>query len=255
MSYKIHVLKGYIQTIYLIEESNGLFLLDGCCRPDVPTVLDFINKNLHRSVHDLKLVIATHAHPDHAGGLYFFQKLGIPIAGPVNLNSWYKGISGLIKYLVDILLTYLVAIIKKQGLKNVFYPRSFRLDYELKDSDIIPYFGAWCVIETPGHTALDLSIYHSQTNLIYIADNFVLSKGKLVHPYPLCYPEKYKISLKKYLDMEIHKFLLAHYGQIKISKDQIESLIRSTPKIPRIHRNSLSSILLKLCKGLLKLGF
>ena len=252
MTYKIHQLKGYIQTIYLIEESNGLFLLDGCCRPDVARVIAYVENNLKRPTKDLKLVISTHAHPDHAGGLHLFKKLGIPIAGPLQLNTWYKGISGILKYLIDILLTYMVAAVKKKGFENVFYPRVCKLDYELKDSDKVPGFNTWSVIEAGGHTAVDLSIYHSQSKLIYVADNFVLSRGKLIQPYPLCYPDKYKDSLKKYLNMNIHNFLLAHYGQVQISNEQIESLIESTPKKPRIHKNTLLSILLKIFRGLFK---
>ena len=63
---KIHTLSGYIQHIYLAEHEHGLLLLDGCSRADVETVSQFITETLHRPLSDLKLIVVTHMHPDHA---------------------------------------------------------------------------------------------------------------------------------------------------------------------------------------------
>ncbi len=42
----IITLDGHIQSIYVAVYSDKLLLLDGCCRPDVPMVLDFIRFEL-----------------------------------------------------------------------------------------------------------------------------------------------------------------------------------------------------------------
>ncbi len=65
----IHTLEGYIQNIYLVEYPDKLMLLDGCCRADVDTVFDYITEQLKRPITDLKLIVVTHMHPDHIGGM------------------------------------------------------------------------------------------------------------------------------------------------------------------------------------------
>ncbi len=47
---KIHTLAGYIQHIYLVEDSEGILLLDGCSRADVDKVCQYITQTLGRPV-------------------------------------------------------------------------------------------------------------------------------------------------------------------------------------------------------------
>ncbi len=246
MASVLHQIEGYIQTIHLVEEGDHLMLLDGCSRPDVNVVQSFIENTLSKSLSDLKLVISTHAHPDHAGGLHWFKKKGILIAGPEELNQWYRGVSGFFTYLVDILLTYLVAMKRNTKFKNIIFPRTVKLDFILRENMIIPGFEQWQVLECPGHTSHDLSIYHAQNNVAYVADNFVKVKSRVFRPYPLFNPKQYKQSLQKYVDLGINDFLVAHYGRIEVSSERIKELIETTPAKPRRHLNTLPKIILTL---------
>lgn len=247
--YKVHEIRGYIQTLYLVEQNDSLLLLDGGSRPDVEVVQAFIENDLKRNFLDLKLVIATHAHPDHVGGLSFYKSKGIAIAGPVELNSWYSGVSGFFTYYTDILLTWLVAINKKRGVKNIFFPRAVELDIKLTEGMEVPGFKDWLVLEGPGHTNVDLTIYNHISQIAYVADNFVSSKNGVFRPYPIFSPEKYKETLQRYIDLDIKDFLIAHYGKVEVPKERIKQLISSTPKRPRRHRNTLFAIFLKLFRS------
>ncbi len=252
MTSVLHQIEGYIQSIHLVEENGRFMLLDGCSRPDVEAVQSFIENKLNRPFSDLKLVISTHAHPDHSGGLYWFQKKGIPIAGPQELNQWYRGISGFFTYLVDILLTYLVAMKRKKTFKNIFFPRTVKLDYTLKEKMAIPGFEQWQVLECPGHTNHDLTIYHAYNKVAYIADNFVQVKHQVSRPYPLFDPKRYKQSLQRYINLGINDFLLAHYGRVTASNEQIKTLIDTTPSRPRRHINTLPKIIIKLVRSIIR---
>lgn len=92
----------------------------------------------------------------------------------------------------------------------------------------------------------DLTIYHKETNTAYIADNIVSSRTSYNPPYPIIHPNKYKRSLKKYIDLGIENFLLAHYNENKISKDNIEEIIKKAPDIYRSHSNTLFKIFKRL---------
>lgn len=244
MNTNIHLINGYIQTIYLYQRNDELLLFDSGCRCDAPLIEKFIEEKLNLKLENLKLIVVTHFHPDHAGtAMYFKKNYGIPLAGPDNFNSWYAGVEGILTYIVDIFLTYLVAYKQGRGLKNVLFPRKVLLSNELFAGDKLPQFPEWEVLEASGHTNTDISLKNESLNVIYIADNIVAKKDKLFRPYPLFNPNKYKESLNSYLSLEGYDFLLAHGGRISIAKQQIETLIASTPRTPRRHKNSLIKIL------------
>jgi glyoxylase-like metal-dependent hydrolase (beta-lactamase superfamily II) len=246
MTMTIHEINGYIHTIYLVEEGGDLLLLDGCSRPDVPVVESFITNQLGKTLDQLKLVISTHPHPDHFGGLGFFKKMGIPVAGPEEINFWYLGIAGRFRYFVDIFLMYLVAVNKKRGLKNILFSREVDLDYVLKDGMAVPGFKSWTVMECSGHTNMDLTLYHEEQKIAYVADNLISTKTSAYTPYPIYNPEKYRETLERYLNSDIEEYLLAHQGRIRISKERIKRLRDKVSMKPKRHRNTLHAILFKL---------
>ena len=107
-------LEGYIQSSYLAVYPDKIMLLDGCCRADVPMVLSYIKTTLKRPITDLKVVVVTHMHPDHAGGARKFrQKTGCLIVSADKEGQWYGGIAGRAMHFVDMNLAYYVA--RRQG--------------------------------------------------------------------------------------------------------------------------------------------
>lgn len=247
---KIHKIDGYIQSIYLIQDKQQLALLDGCCSCDFEVVKRYIEEDLDLTIGGLKLVVSTHAHPDHMGALSKFKTCGAQIAGPSDLNKWYDGFSGLLTYCIDILLSHLVAAAKRKAYKPLWFPRKIDLDFILEDGDVLPGFKDWKVLECHGHTSMDLSLYNEKNNIAYIADNLVLAKKAMSYPYPICFPVAYKKSLQRYLDLGVNEFLLAHYGRVTISNQDLKSLIDGCPGKERNHRNTILKILIKLIRNL-----
>ena len=138
---KLHQLKGYIQNIYLAEYEHGLLLLDGCSRADVELICHFIESTLSRPLTDLKLVVTTHMHPDHAGAASFLkQKSGCLIAAAKVDGNWYKGLDGYLMFITDMLLAKYVAKRKGKGAKYLWYKRNLKPDVVLKDGQVLPYF-------------------------------------------------------------------------------------------------------------------
>lgn len=174
------------------------------------------------------------------------------IAGPRSLNQWYGGFSGFFTYWIDILLTYLVAFNKKSGFKNILFPRSVELDLVLEEQDKVPGFENWQTPSCPGHTNVDLPLYNSEKKIAYIADVFVESQKNVFRPYPISEPIQYKKTLQRYIDLDIQEFMLAHYGRVQVSKERIRAIIDTTSDKPRIHRNTLLGIFMKLVKSLLR---
>lgn len=246
---KLHHIKGYIQSIYLAEYTDKLLLLDGCCRADIEPLKHFITTQLHRPLTDLTLIVVTHMHPDHAGAAHKLRQLtGCKIAS-ANVNGhWYCGFSGRLMHLTDIMLARWVA--KRQGKpsKNLWYSSKLMPDHKLNDGDTVPGFSQWQVFATQGHTDRDLSVYHTPSHRVYVADLFVKIKGRYLPPYPLFYPNRYRVSLNKIKTLAPTTVMLAHGGEVKVTDEEYQQVIDSAPTIPLTHWRSVKIRLRKLLR-------
>ena len=237
---------GYIQSIYLVEYPHGLLLLDGACRADVSTICNFIEDTLQRPLSDLKLVVSTHMHPDHAGAATKLRELtGCKIAAGVANKHWYTGLDGVLMYLTDMALTRWVAGKKGKQTENIWYPRKLVPDIYLQDGQLLPEFEDWQVVTTHGHTDRDISLYHKETSKIYVADLIVIVKGQYAPPFPVFHPNRYKASLKKVQQLNVETIVLAHGGEKQISDQQWQQLLTKAPPNPATHWRSAKRKLIK----------
>ena len=237
---KLHKLEGYIQSIYLADYPDKLLLLDGCSRADVPVIKNFILQQLKRSLSDLKLVVVTHMHPDHAGAAHKLRNLtGCNIAAANVSGQWYSGFDGKLMHLTDMLLAKWVAKRLNKPAKKVWYPSALNPDYKLNDGQTLPGFEDWVSIETQGHTDRDISLHHLPSNKIYVADLMVTVKGHFIPPFPVFYPNRYRASLNKVIALKPDSFILAHGGEVQPNKHELAYLLSKTPKVPKTHWRSV----------------
>jgi glyoxylase-like metal-dependent hydrolase (beta-lactamase superfamily II) len=237
---KLHVIKGYVESIYLVEYNEGLMLLDGACRPDVSVICDFIQVTLNRNLQDLKVVVVTHVHPDHAGAAHKLRdKTGCLIVTGENEGNWYKGLWGFVMYLTDMCLVQYLALRVTKKIKNVYYPRFLDADIYLSDLQSVPYFPEWKVLKSPGHTDCDLSLWYEKSGLMYVADNILRVGEKFISPFPVYYPDHYISTLNRYIELDVDNYLLAHGGRVTVSAEQIKSIINKVPKLGVTHFGEL----------------
>lgn len=239
------LLDGYIQSIYLAIYPDKLLLLDGCCRPDVAMVLEYIKTTLQRPISDLKVVVVSHMHPDHAGGASKLrQATGCRIVSAHKPKQWYAGVGGQLMHLVDTGLAYYVAKRQNRRFKNLWYPAYLHPDVTLSDGDCIPGFEDWQVFETPGHTDRDLSVFHKPTRQVYTADLIIKLRHKFVAPFPIYDPAAYRYSLCKIKDLQPSKVMMAHGGELAIDEATFDQLITDAPKYPRTIKDTIKHKLL-----------
>ncbi|NMH59844.1 MBL fold metallo-hydrolase [Alteromonas ponticola] len=233
---KLHTLSGYIQFIYLIEDEHGLLLLDGCSRADVKKVCRFILQELKRPLSDLKLIMVTHMHPDHAGGAHKLRALtGAKIAAHPNTRNWYAGLAGRTAHAIDVALTWWVAGRLGKPKRKVWYPPLLQPDILLTDGDRLPEFSDFQIFYTPGHTNHDISVLHVPTKQLYVADLVVKVKGELVPPYPLCHPNQYKQSLTKVAAMQVNTLYCAHVKPLDNPASVLAAMLEKAPTFPKNH--------------------
>lgn len=142
---KVHSLSLLMSNAYLIEASNGLLLVDCGIRGEHAAVIRGM-KRLGRD--DLKLILITHAHPDHCGSVAALKRLsGAPVAlhrqDAESLalgKTCLRGPNRLRVFLATMALLLIA-------------PVPVQADILLEDGDRLDQFGLpGEILHTPGHT-------------------------------------------------------------------------------------------------------
>lgn len=229
--FDVHEINGYIESIYLLEFPDKILLLDGAARPDIEIIEDFITKTMNRPMSDLKLIVSTHMHPDHAGAAPFLhQKYNIPIASYFEADLWYKGFGGFLQQKLDIFLASYVVRKKKTLKKKFAFPRKLNADYLLKENDVLPFFEDWKIIHAPGHTSHMMVLYNQSEKILYAADVLLRLNGKCQLPFPVELKKYGKQTLLKLADLDVDTMLLAH-GGICENLDTKQIFLNLIPKL------------------------
>lgn len=244
---ELHHIKGYIQDTWLVQEDERLLLLDGASRADVKPICRFITEELKLPLANLKTIVVTHMHPDHAGGAHALRQVtGATIATADVPGHWYGGWDGLLMQWTDLILAQWVAGRMKKRRKFIWYSPWLKPDIKLSDGDTVPGFDNWQVLFTQGHTDRDLSVYHLPSQSLYVADLMVTVKRRYVPPYPVFYPNRYRASVQRVRDLAPQHILLAHGGKVKLTDSDYDFLMSKAPKIPATHWRSVKGKLGKV---------
>ncbi|NMP31183.1 MBL fold metallo-hydrolase [Thalassotalea sp. M1531] len=243
-------LSGYIQSIYLVRQGERLLLLDGCCRADVKLISHYIQADLKLPLSALKLVVVTHMHPDHAGAAHKLRKLtGCKVASANVTGHWYSGIDGKLMHLTDIALANWVGQRKGKKKTNLWYNPKLSPDIKLNDGELLPNFEDWQVLFTQGHTDRDISLLHTPSHKVYVADLMVTVRGRYIPPFPLFYPNRYQESLSRIKELAPNSVILAHGGEVHPDESDYQHIFDLAPKIPLTHWRSVKIKLKKVIFG------
>lgn len=136
-----------------VIEDKGLTLIDAGYKNSAERIFRSISKS-GKNPNDLKQIILTHCHPDHAGSAAeISQKLNIPVYAHAEETSLIeKGISGRNPiYRSPGFINWMVyQLFIKNSAKN---NEPLEIEEQLVDNDMLPIAGGLQVIHTPGHSA------------------------------------------------------------------------------------------------------
>jgi glyoxylase-like metal-dependent hydrolase (beta-lactamase superfamily II) len=162
--------------VFVIED-DGLTLIDTGTKGSAGKIFSAI-KNGGKNPYDIKRIILTHAHPDHAGSAEEIKRmLRVPVmAHREDANIMRYGIAcrkeicltpGLKNWLI-----YELAI-KRAGI-NI---EPVRIDEQLNDHDLLPLLGGIRVIHTPGHSKGHISLLAENEEVLIAGDLLSNSAG------------------------------------------------------------------------------
>lgn len=166
----IYAIEGLnIGRSYLIEDTDGLTLVDTSSAGAAPRILDAIT-SLGRLPEDLRTIIATHYHFDHTGNVAaLVERTGATFCAHADDVPYMNGEK------------------KWMPMKGIFGPISaatqarghfvLNVDRVLQTGETLPVAGGLQVIHAPGHTPGQIALYCASKRVLFSADAFMNTGG------------------------------------------------------------------------------
>jgi len=197
--------------VILIAEET-LTLIDTGFPGSSVKITNYIRK-LGRSINEISLIILTHNHPDHVGGLAELKKLTrARVAlhkadmGDIERHSWYlRGIRRLFSIPPLCLL------------RRFIYGSPARVDIPLAGGEVLSPLGGLRVIHTPGHTPGSISLYAPRQRMLIVGDALRKRYGSLWLPSGLVSDssEQALDSIKRLAPLEIDIICFGHVRPLR----------------------------------------
>ena len=152
-----------VNVILIVEEE--LTLIDTGLRGSSPQIIDFIH-HLGRSPEEISLIIFTHNHVDHMGGLAELKqltsaKVAIHKADISDIENQPSRTGARRKKPLNPL---------SSTLRSVFSVKFSDVDIQLEGGEVLEPLGGLEVIHTPGHTPGSTSLFSQQNKLLIVGD-------------------------------------------------------------------------------------
>ncbi|HEY93576.1 MAG TPA: MBL fold metallo-hydrolase [Dehalococcoidia bacterium] len=160
----------------LIIAEDTITLIDTGLRDSASHILEFI-KHIGRSPEEISLIILTHNHIDHMGGLAEIQEhskakvavhkddVGIREHPPAADGRYREPLAQI-----------------KSKLRSVFSVLPEDVDIILEGGEILDCLGGLDVIHTPGHTPGSISLYSQKHKMLFSGDLIRKRRNKLLLP-------------------------------------------------------------------------
>ena len=198
--------------VFCIGDQQGYILVDTGIFMKTKYLIDDLVKNGF-NLRQLKLIILTHCHCDHIGGVKELLE-----KSDANVAAHKKDIPYILqKSIID--GPYKGMMIEEQKAMKQLNCVVPRVDIELEDNSKIDVF---TIINVPGHTPGSIALYQSERRWMFFGDVIRESKKDGLN---IGKPEKFNLDTKqvkkdakKLLSYDIEYALLSH-GKVYIGKD------------------------------------
>jgi glyoxylase-like metal-dependent hydrolase (beta-lactamase superfamily II) len=191
---------------------DGILLVDAGGRGSLPWIASGLNW-LGASLDDIRLIVLTHYHPDHAGGLG--RILGETTASLAVHSLEVNYISGRSE-LPNPFRPVLLRQITKPFIRGLYSGKA-EASLALTDGDPLPWSEEVRVIHTPGHTPGSICLYLPSKRLLIAGDAMQRRFGRLGPPSAAVTldPPQALLSLRKLLELDLESIGFSHFSALQ----------------------------------------
>jgi glyoxylase-like metal-dependent hydrolase (beta-lactamase superfamily II) len=157
--------------------------------------------DLGRSLADVRRVIVTHGHPDHAGTAAELEAAGAEVCmHPADFDRLQVGVRD---------------ALRRPSRGRIFAsvvrpPTAIR---PLEDGDGLPVLGGLRVVHTPGHTPGSICLYGVRDRILFTGDALQVQRGRVIFASRL-YSDDYaaaKASVRRLAALDVATIVFSHY--------------------------------------------
>ncbi len=164
----------YVNLLLIARER--LTLVDTGVPGSAGAVLEFI-KSLGRKPSEIDLIIITHNHFDHIGGLPELRK-----HTPVKIAIHRDDLDPTRVTYPGKLTPHLIRSPVLKPFNRYFYVKQNEVDVPLKGGEVFDLLGGLEVVHTPGHTPGSISLYSPKERLLIAGDAMAKHHGRIDPP-------------------------------------------------------------------------
>jgi glyoxylase-like metal-dependent hydrolase (beta-lactamase superfamily II) len=172
-----------------------------------------------RSMAELRRVVITHGHPDHAGSARELALAGVPIlihsADAVGLRTTWADLAR------HPTRGRLFAAMTPE-------PPAFQ---PIEDGDVLPMLGGLRVIHTPGHTPGSVCLYGARDRVLFVGDSLQRRFGRVTFASSL-YSDDYaqaQRSVKRLAKLDVKSVVFSHFAALE--EGAVEVLARLASRV------------------------
>jgi glyoxylase-like metal-dependent hydrolase (beta-lactamase superfamily II) len=185
---------------HAILEPEGVSLVDTGYAGSLPRLTKALAR-LGRTVADVRRVICTHGHPDHAGGARALADLGVEILiHPADAANLELGLG---------------SVIRNPSRGRLFAAMTPPLPAftPLEDGDVLPVLGGLEVIHTPGHTPGSVCLFARRSGVLFVGDVLQRRFGRVSAASALYSddPAAARASLQRLATLSVKTLVFSHY--------------------------------------------